>query len=142
MYNNTFHSTIKTSPNKVHFGRSLSNITDKFQPQEFQQRLDVHHDYFILCNNLQALYQQVPQNLVNFQKIQNNTQHQKSRLRYFKDIVYVVHPGKFRKSMEGPFTIINKCNDVIFKIQFLDQGGQHFNFSKFPDFSRKFSLTL
>ena len=146
MYNNTFHSTIKTSPNKVHFGRSLSNITDTFQPQEFQQRLDVHHDYFMLSNNLQALYQQVHENLINFQKLQNNAQHQKSRLRNFKegDIVYVVHPGKFRKSMEGPFTVVNKCNDVIFEIQFLDDNTAptqkiHINRLKLAP-SRKFHL--
>ena len=82
MYNDTFHST---SAKKVHFGRSLSNITDTFQPQEFHQRIDVYHDYFILSNNLQVLYQQVHQNFINFKKIQNNTQHQKSRLRHFNE---------------------------------------------------------
>ena len=52
MHNNTLHSTIKTSPNKIHFSPSLSNIIDTFQPTEFQQRPHVHHNYCILSNNL------------------------------------------------------------------------------------------
>lgn len=69
MYNCTYHNTIKTSPNKVHFGRSLTNIFEMFNADKYLNRLDVHHDYFVLMNNLQDLYDKVYSNLINYQKL-------------------------------------------------------------------------
>lgn len=71
IYNSSFHNTIKTSPNEVHFGRKLPNILDTFTLEIYQNRLDIHSDYYNLANNLQKFYDQVHSNLLYHQEIQN-----------------------------------------------------------------------
>lgn len=80
IYNCTYHNTIKTFPNKFHFGRNLSNIFETFNADKYLNRLDVHQDFFELMHNLQDLYDKVYSNLINYQKLQNSRQHTKTKL--------------------------------------------------------------
>lgn len=119
IYNSSFHTTIKCTPNKVHFGRNLPNITDSFNPDIYQQRLDVHEDYYTLMENLKKLYDKVHGNLITSQQIQNDKQHQKAKLRKFQvgDLVLVDDSNRFKRASKGPFKVIEQCSEVIYKIQ-------------------------
>ena len=68
------------------------------------------------------MYNQVHQNLINYQKIRNNRQHPKSKLRIFKegDIVYLDNPGRFRRSWDGPYQVLKRYTDVNYEIQYLE----------------------
>ena len=119
IYNSSFHNTIQTSPNRVHFGRELANITEALNPKVYQHRLDVHNDYYNLMNNLKKLYDKVHDNLITHQEIQNSTQHSKSKLRKLEigDSVLLDKSNKFKRALQGPFTVIQKCSHVVYKIQ-------------------------
>ena len=41
IYYSSFHNTIQISPNKVHFGRELNNLTEALDPRIHQHRLDI-----------------------------------------------------------------------------------------------------
>lgn len=71
LYNSTVHSTAKHSPILVHFGCELPPLVDFNNLIHSSNRLDVPNDYFTLLENLETLYNQVQQNICNFQKIKN-----------------------------------------------------------------------
>ena len=73
IYISSFHNTIQTSPNRVHLGRELANITEALNLKVYQHRLDVQNDYYTLMNNLKKLYDRVHHNLTTHQQIQNST---------------------------------------------------------------------
>lgn len=77
----------------------------------------------MLVNNLQKFYDQVHSNLLYHQEIQNTKQHIKAKLRNPRigDEVYLDNSNKFKRASQGPFKIIEKCSDVIFKIQLSDE---------------------
>lgn len=123
IYNSTFHNTIKTTPNKVQFGRNLACFVDTVQQDQYQHRLDVHHDYYNLMNNLQKLYEDIHNNLITFQRNQNSKQHLQAKIRkpQIGDIVYLTNNSKFKQAQHGPMKIIEQCNEVIFKVQYADE---------------------
>ena len=73
MYNSSYHSTITTSPNNVHFSRHLSNIMDTFLSFNFKNRLDVHSHFYMICNNLHRLYDEIYQILISIANITKQT---------------------------------------------------------------------
>ena len=70
-------------------------------------------------NYLKKLYDKVHHNLITHQEIQNSTQHCKSKLRRLEigDSVLLDKSKKFKRVSQGPFTTIQKCSDVVYKIQ-------------------------
>lgn len=65
------------------------------------------------------MYDQVHSNLLYHQAIQNSKQHLRAKLRHPKvgDEVYLDNSNRFKRASQGPFKILEKCSDVIFKIQ-------------------------
>lgn len=123
IYNNTFHNTIRMSPNKVHFGRSLSTFMDTFSPIDYSNRLDIHEDYYTMMQNLNKLYHEVHNNLVTYQEMQNKRQHTKAKTRNLKidDIVYLDKSNRFKRSFDNrPYKVLEKCSPVLYKIQVLE----------------------
>ena len=118
MYNASFHSTIKTTPNNIHFGRPLTNFMDTFNPVDFNLRVDVEADYYKICSNLHQLYEEIHQNLISYQQLQNSRQ-KNPKLRIFNigDTVFMTNSNAFHKSSSGPYEVIEKISDVILKIK-------------------------
>ena len=114
MYNSSYHTAIKASANNIHFERPLSNIMDTFHPIVYNNRLDVHSEYNMVCDNLHKLYDEIYENLNNFQNLQNKAQ-KNYKLKHFKVkiIVYMYIKGKFHTKRSGPDEVIERINKVV-----------------------------
>ena len=119
MYSLSYHTTIKPSPNNIHFRRSLSNVMDTFHPITYNIRLDEHLDY-MLCSNLHKLYEEIYEKLNNLQNLQNKAL-KNSKLRHFKVkvMLYMYTKGNLHTKCSGLYKAIERVNNIIYKTRFL-----------------------
>lgn len=122
LYNGTVHSVTNFTPNMLHYGRNISLIFDCLEPNIEPLHLDKAHYLQNLLKELDLAYSMAYSNSERGQVKQNSRQKPKSKLRSLRlgDMVYVKSRNSFKPKFDGPFSVIDKINNVDYVIQLLD----------------------
>ncbi|XP_054709236.1 uncharacterized protein LOC129218942 [Uloborus diversus] len=118
IYNATMHSTTKTPPNVLHFGRNLSLLTDTIDVN-IDFSLNAAFELHKILDELKVIYDRAYQNTLVKRRRQNARQAPKAKLRTFQkgDLVYLKSKDKFKPSYGGPYCILKMISNVVAVIQ-------------------------